>query len=125
MFGTLDQQIIPRLIDARDLFEARERRSRSYAWTVFLLSNIIVEVLWQTLSTVLVFITWYYPVGLWRNGDPTFGTEDRGSLTFMSIWLFCLWIVTFSQAVGVGIQHAESAIQMATLMFWFSLVFCG
>lgn len=58
MFGTLDQQVIPRIIDGRDLFEAREQRSKSYSWTVFLTSNIIVEVLWQALASVLVFITW-------------------------------------------------------------------
>jgi ABC-type multidrug transport system permease subunit len=55
MFGTLDQQVIPRLIDGRDLFEAREQRSKSYSWTVFLTSNIIVEVLWQILAAVLVW----------------------------------------------------------------------
>lgn len=125
MFGTLDQQVIPRLIDGRDLFEARERRSKTYSWTVFLASNIVVEVLWQTLAAVLVFVAWYYPTGLWRNGDPTLGTESRGALSFMSIWLFCIWIITFSQAVGAGIQHSESAIQLASLVFWFSLVFCG
>lgn len=125
MFGTVDQQVIPRLIDGRNLFEAREQRSKSYSWTVFITSNIIVEVLWQTLATVLVYITWYYPTGLWRNGDAAFSTESRGALSFMSIWLFCLWIITFSQAVGASIQHAESAIQLATLVFWFSLVFCG
>ncbi|TVY84383.1 ZEB2-regulated ABC transporter [Lachnellula suecica] len=125
MFGTLDQQVIPRIIEGRDLFEAREQRSRSYSWTVFLTSNIVVEVLWQTLATVLVFITWYYPTGLWHNGDPTFSSQNRGALSFVSIWIFCLWIITFSQAVAVGVQNAESAIQLATLMFWFSLVFCG
>ena len=123
--GTLDQQVIPRIIDGRDLFEAREQRSKSYSRTIFLTSNIIVEVLWQTLATILVFVTFYYPMGLWRNGNPTFSTKNRGALSFVSIWLFCLWIITFSQAVGVGIQHAESAIQLAILLFWLSLVFCG
>lgn len=125
MFGTVNQQVIPRLVEGRDLFEARERRSKSYSWTVFLTANMLVEFVWQTLAAVLVFITWYYPTGLWRNGDPSFGTADRGALTFMTIWFFCLWIITISQAVGAGIQHAESAIQLSMLLFWFSLVFCG
>ncbi|KAJ2998944.1 hypothetical protein NUW58_g161 [Xylaria curta] len=125
MFGTVDQQVIPRLIDGRALFEARERRSKTYSWTVFLASNILVELVWQTLAAVLVFVLWYYPTGLWRHGDHDFGSTERGALTFVIIWLYCLWIVTFSQAVAAGIEHAESAVQLATLIFWFSLVFCG
>ncbi|KUI58463.1 ABC transporter CDR4 [Cytospora mali] len=125
LFSTLDQQIIPRLADGRALFEAREKRSKSYSWTVFLVSNIIVELYWQTVASVVIFISWYYPTGLWRNSDPTFGMAERGGLVFVLIWLFCLWITTFSQAVGVGIEHAETAVQIATLCFWLSLVFCG
>ncbi|KAI1076618.1 ABC-2 type transporter-domain-containing protein [Whalleya microplaca] len=125
MFGTVDQQVIPHLMDGRALFEARESRSKSYSWTVFLASNILVEFVWQTIASVLVFVAWYYPTGLWRNGDASFSTADRGALSFIVIWLYCLWISTFSQAVAAGIENAESAVQLATLMFWFSLVFCG
>jgi ATP-binding cassette, subfamily G (WHITE), member 2, PDR len=125
LFSTLDQQIIPRLADGRSLFEAREKRSKSYSWTVFLAANVIVELCWQTAASVLIFISWYYPTGLWQNSDPSFGTVERGSLVFVLIWLFSLWITTFSQAVGVGIEHAETAVQIATLCFWLSLVFCG
>ncbi|KAI1498627.1 ABC-2 type transporter-domain-containing protein [Biscogniauxia marginata] len=125
IFGTMDQQVIPRLIDGRALFEAREHQSKSYSWTVFLAANILAEVAWQTLAAVLIFVAWYYPTGLWRNGDAAFGTAERGALSFVIILLYCLWISTFSQAVAAGIEHAETAIQLATLMFWFSLVFCG
>lgn len=125
LFSTLDQQIIPRLTSGRALFEARERRSKSYSWTVFLAANIFVELYWQTVASVIIFVSWYYPTGLWRNNDPTFSTVERGGLAFTLICLFCLWITTFSQAVGVGIEHAETAAQLATLCFWLSLVFCG
>ncbi|KAK8050931.1 hypothetical protein PG993_002316 [Apiospora rasikravindrae] len=125
LFSTLDQQIIPRLADGRSLFDAREKRSKSYSWAVFLATNILVEIFWQTVASVIVFAAWYYFTGLWRNGDPSFGTAERGGLVFVLVWLFCLWITTFSQAVGVGIEHAETAVQIATLCFWLSLVFCG
>ncbi|TVY80888.1 ZEB2-regulated ABC transporter [Lachnellula suecica] len=125
LFSTLDQQIIPRLADSRGLFEAREWKSKSYSWVMFLTANIVAEIFWQTIASVIIFVCWYYPTGLWRNGDPTFGAMERGGLVFMLIWLFGLWITTFSQAVGVGIEHAETAVQIATLCFWLSLVFCG
>ncbi|KAF2267290.1 multidrug resistance protein CDR1 [Lojkania enalia] len=125
LFSTIDQQVIPRLVEGRSLFEARERRSKSYSWTVFIAANICVELFWQTIASVLVFFTWYYPTGLWRNGDPSFPSVERGGLAFGMICLFCLWISTFSQAVGVAIDHAETSVQIATLFFWLSLVFCG
>ncbi|KAH7324462.1 ABC-2 type transporter-domain-containing protein [Stachybotrys elegans] len=125
LFSTLDQQIIPRLVAGRSLFEARERRSKSYSWIVFLSSNVIVELWWQTVASVVVFASWYYLTLLWQNGDESFGTAERGALVFVLIWLFCLWLTTFSQAVGIGFEHDEQAVQIATLCFWLSLVFCG
>ncbi|KAF2462559.1 uncharacterized protein BDR25DRAFT_274341 [Lindgomyces ingoldianus] len=125
LFSTIDQQVIPRLVDGRSIFEAREKRSKTYSWTVFLTANILVELFWQTIASVLVFITWYYPTGVWRNEDPSFPGSERSGLAFGMIWLFCLWISTFSQVVAVGMTHAETAVQIATLFFWLSLVFCG
>lgn len=125
LFSTLDQQIIPRLAHNRSLFEARESRSKSYSWTVFLAANVIVELWWQTVASVVVFVSWYYITLLWQNGDASFGIVERGGLVFVLIWLFCLWLTTFSQAAGVGIEHPETAVQIATLCFWLSLVFCG
>lgn len=55
LFSTIDQQVIPRLIAGRSLFEARERRSKSYSWTVFIAANVLVELFWQTIASVLFF----------------------------------------------------------------------
>ncbi|KAI2615542.1 hypothetical protein GGR54DRAFT_294268 [Hypoxylon sp. NC1633] len=58
LFSTLDQQIIPRLANSRRLFE--------------------------TVASIVIFVTWYYPTGLWRNGDPSFDMAERGGLVFVS-----------------------------------------
>lgn len=127
IFGTMDQQVIPRLMDGRAIFEGRERRSKTYHWTVFLASNVIVEFTWQILASALIFVIWFYPTGLWRTGegDAAFGMASRSALSFVTILFFCLWIITFSQALGSVIELEESAVQVATLLFYFSLVFCG
>ncbi|KAF1849694.1 pleiotropic drug resistance protein, ABC superfamily [Cucurbitaria berberidis CBS 394.84] len=125
LFSTLDQQVIPRLTSGRALFEARERRSKTYSWVAMISAHILVELLWQTIAAFIIFVTWWYPTGLWRNQDPSFGTSERSGLAFGMIWLFNLWISTFSQTVGVGMDHEETAVQIATLFFWLSLVFCG
>ncbi|KAI1457887.1 P-loop containing nucleoside triphosphate hydrolase protein [Annulohypoxylon moriforme] len=127
IFGTMDQQVIPRLMEGRALFEGRERRSKTYHWTVFLASNVVVEFTWQLLVTAFVFVIWYYPTGLQRTGegDAAFGVASRGALSFVIIIFFCLWTITFSQALASVIELEESAVQVATLLFYFSLVFCG
>ncbi|KAH9984294.1 putative ABC multidrug transporter [Xylariaceae sp. FL0662B] len=125
LFPSVGQQIIPRLTDGRALFEARERRNRSYSWVVFIASNVIVELCWQTLVGVLVYITWYYPTGMWRNGDANFSTTERGGLIFTLIWIFHLWTSTLSQAMAAGVEHSETAVQYSVLLFWLSLVFSG
>lgn len=70
-----------------------------------------------------MFASWYYPLGLYRNADSPYETTERGALVFILIWLFNLWANTLSQAFGVGIEHAETVVQSATLFFWLSLVF--
>lgn len=47
----LIQQIMPMFTTQRTLYEARERQSRTYAWQTFVLSNIFVEMLWNSVST--------------------------------------------------------------------------
>lgn len=125
LFSIFCLLIIPRFTAGRDLFEARERDSKYYSWVTFVAANIIIELAWLTLISVMIFICWYYPTGMWRNGDVAFSTTERGALAFLFIWLFTLWASTLSQAFAAGIEQPESAIQFATLCFWFSLLFCG
>lgn len=125
LFSTLNQQIILRFTEAMDLYEGRERRAKLYSWTAFLAANLLCEVFWQTIAAIFSFVAWYYPIGLWQNGTPSFTTSDRGALCFILIWLFCTWVTTLSQCLAAGFRNSEVAIQMSTLCFWFSLVFCG
>uniref|UniRef100_A0A1Y1NHX7 ABC transporter domain-containing protein n=1 Tax=Photinus pyralis TaxID=7054 RepID=A0A1Y1NHX7_PHOPY len=125
MFSILSMLIIPRFIRARHLFEVRERDSKLYSWVILVAANLIVEVAWFTLISVFIFVCWYYPTGMYRNGDASFGVIERGGLAFVLLWLFIIWSCTISQAFAAIIEEIETAIQMSTLCFWLSLVFCG
>lgn len=125
LFSNVNQQVIPRFTEHRALFEARERRDRSYSWIVLIASNVLIELFWQTLVSVCMFVVWYYPTGMWRNGTPDFTTAERGGLLFVLIWMFCLWITTLSHAMGAGIEHPETSVNLAVLLYWLSLTFCG
>jgi ATP-binding cassette, subfamily G (WHITE), member 2, PDR len=125
LFSCIDYLVIPQFIHGRSLFEARERHTRSYSWFVFVASNILVELIWQTVFAAPIFIVWYYPLGLYRYGDDEFTTAERGGLMFVLIWLFNLWASTLSQVFAASIEHSEVAMQLAILVYWLALLFCG
>jgi ATP-binding cassette subfamily G (WHITE) protein 2 (PDR) len=46
-------QIIPMFVVQRTLYEARERQSKTYAWQAFVLSNIAIEMFWNSVSHMM------------------------------------------------------------------------
>ncbi|KAL1652217.1 Multidrug resistance protein [Diplodia intermedia] len=123
IFGNLVQQIMPHFVTQRALYEVRERPSKTYSWKAFMLSQIIVELPWNTLAAVLLFFTWYYPIGLWRNAEGA--VTERGALMFLLIWAFLMFTSTFTDMVIAGMEAAEAGGNMANLLFMLTLIFCG
>ena len=125
IFGNLTQQIMPHFVTQRSLFEVRERPAKTYSWTVFMLSNVIVELPWNTLMAVIIFFSWYYPIGMFRNAIPEHQVHERGGLMFLLVWEFLLFTSTFTDMVVAGIETAETAGNIAQLLFSLTLIFCG
>lgn len=123
IFGQLVQQMMPHFVIQRDLYEVRERPSKTYSWKAFMLSNIIVELLWNSLMAVLIFFSWYYPVGFYRNaGD---AVNSRGILMFLLVWTFLLFTSTFTHMIIAFNDTAENGGHIANVMFSMCLIFCG
>ncbi|KAI9099899.1 putative ABC transporter [Phlyctochytrium arcticum] len=125
IFGQLSQQIMPHFVTQRALYEVRERPSKAYSWKAFMLSNIFVELPWNTLMAVFVFLTWYYPIGLQENGVATGQVAERGFLMFLFVWGFMMLASTFTHMTIAGIESAEAAGQIGNLGFSLCLIFCG
>ncbi|KAJ7770562.1 ABC-2 type transporter-domain-containing protein [Mycena metata] len=125
LFGNLAQQIMPLFVDQRSLYEARERPSKAYSWVAFLLAQILVEIPWQLLAALLCFVSWYYPIGLYRNAVPSHQVHERGGLMFLFITQFMLFTSTFSQMLVAGSETVEAAGNIGNLLFSFTLLFCG
>ncbi len=79
VFGQLVQQTMPHFVIQRSLYEVRERPSKVYSWQVFMLSQIIVELPWNTLMGALMYVCWYYPVGLYHNAAAADQVTERGA----------------------------------------------
>ncbi|KPI34782.1 ABC transporter CDR4 [Cyphellophora attinorum] len=125
IFGQLVQQIMPMFVTQRALYEVRERPSKAYSWQAFMMSNIIVEIPWGVLSAIILFFTWYYPIGVYRNAEPTDAVHERGALMFLLVLVFLIFTSTFAHMVIAAIGSAEAGGGIANLLFSLALIFCG
>ena len=125
IFGNIVQQTMPHFVTQRALYEVRERPSKTYGWKVFMLSNIVVELPWNSLMAVIIYFCFYYPIGMYRNAIPSHQVHERGGLMFLLIWSFLLFTSTFTDMVVAGIDTAETAGNIAQLLFSLTLIFCG
>ncbi|KAJ7076067.1 ABC-2 type transporter-domain-containing protein [Mycena belliarum] len=125
LFGNLTQQIMPLFVEQRALYEARERPSKAYSWVAFMWAQILVEAPWQLLAAVISFVSWYYPIGFYRNAIETGQVKERGALMFLFILQFMLFTSTFGQMLVAGVETAEAAGNIGNLLFSLTLLFCG
>ncbi|KIW64177.1 hypothetical protein PV04_09130 [Phialophora macrospora] len=118
IFVVLVQQVMPQFIFQRDLYEVRERPSRTYHWAVFMISNIIVEIPYAIFLGILVFAAFNYP---------TFGitSSEKQGLVLLFCIQFFVFGSTFGHMVVASLPDAETAGQIATILFYLSLTFCG
>ncbi|KAK7421617.1 hypothetical protein QQX98_002084 [Neonectria punicea] len=124
LFGNINEQIMPLFVPQRSLYEVRERPSKIYRWNTFILSNILVEIAWNTLMAVLMYFCWYYPVGFVQNTTSD-DEQIRGFLIFLFLWMFMLFTSTFSHFAITWIETAEEAGVLATLLWMLCIAFCG
>ncbi len=90
-----------------------------------MLTNIFVEIPWAIVASILLFFCWYYPIGLYRNAGATNAVVERGGLMFLLVTSFVLYASTFAIMVVAAIADAETAANIANLLFSLSLIFCG
>jgi ATP-binding cassette subfamily G (WHITE) protein 2 (PDR) len=125
VFGQLVQQTMPHFVTQRSLYEVRERPSKVYSWKVFMLAQIVVELPWNTLMAALMYVCWYYPIGLYRNAAEADQVTERGALMFLFLLAFLLFTSTFTDMIIAGFETAEAGANIANLLFMLCLIFCG
>ncbi|KAG8167727.1 hypothetical protein KVR01_003416 [Diaporthe batatas] len=124
IFGQLVQQQMPHFVIQRSLYEVRERPSKTYSWKVFMLSQIVTEIPWNSLMSVFMFICVYYPVGFDGNGNPD-QKHERGVLMWLLFWQFLIFTCTFANACIAITDTAEMGGNLANVLFMMCLLFCG
>jgi ATP-binding cassette subfamily G (WHITE) protein 2 (PDR) len=120
IFPTLVQQIIPRFVIQRSLYEVRERPSKTYSWAAFLIANIVAEIPYQVFLGCLVWCCYYFTV---------FGTTEQSPERAGLILLYCVQFFIFASSFAhlliAGLPDAETAATICTLLFSMCLTFNG
>lgn len=125
VFAFLSYQTMPNFIKQREIYEARERSSKMYSWIVFMLSNIAVEIPWNSLVGVLLYVLFYYLTGMNNNAKLSDSVNERSALMFLLLWAFMLFESTFANMVIAGVEMAEVGATVSLILFAFCLIFCG
>ncbi|KAL9030670.1 MAG: hypothetical protein Q9196_001236 [Gyalolechia fulgens] len=125
LHSSLVQLVMPRFLERRSLYELSERPSRMYRWDVFVVSNVISEIPSQTVLAIIQFLTWYYPVGMYKNALSTHDLNERSGLMLLLLLSYMLFSSTFSQMVATIMPNAATGINISSLLYSLSLIFCG
>lgn len=115
-------QLFPNILAHRALFESRERSAKTYSWPAFIVSNILVDIPWNTLMAIIVFLCWYYPMGMYRNSLSIKMMLERNGVMILLIWVYLIYASTFGYMIQIGLESIEIAgIVSTTALF---LLFC-
>lgn len=77
------------------------------------------------LVATVFYCCYYWPVGYYRNAQVTNSEPVRSALMWLYMQVFFLFTSTFATAIIAGMELAETAGNIANLLFSLCLIFCG
>jgi ATP-binding cassette subfamily G (WHITE) protein 2 (SNQ2) len=114
----LIQQLQPRFISVRSIYQSREGSAKIYSWTAMVWGTILSEVPYRLIAGTVYWACWYFPPGF-----------PRDTYTAASIWLFMMqfemFYVGFGQAIAAFSPNELLASLLVPLFFTFIVSFCG
>ncbi|KAL4810836.1 ABC-2 type transporter-domain-containing protein, partial [Aspergillus unguis] len=114
----LIQQLQPRYLHFRALYESREANSKIYNWTAFVTSAILPELPYSIIAGSVYFNCWYW--GIWFPRD-----SFSSGYTWMMLMLFELFYVSFGQFIAAISPNELLASLLVPCFFTFIVAFCG
>ncbi|KAL3456754.1 ABC-2 type transporter-domain-containing protein [Aspergillus heterothallicus] len=114
----LIQQLQPRFLHFRGLYESREANSKIYSWTAFVTSAILPELPYSIIAGSIYFNCWYW--GIWFPRD-----SFSAGFTWMLVSLFELYYIGFGQFIAAFSPNELLASLLVPCFFTFIVAFCG
>jgi ABC-type multidrug transport system ATPase subunit/ABC-type multidrug transport system permease subunit len=114
----LIQQLQPRFLSNRGIYESREGNAKIYSWTAMVWGTILSELPYRLIAGTIYWCCWYFP--------PHF---PRDTYTAASVWLFLMlfevFYLGFGQAIAAFSPNELLASLLVPLFFTFIVSFCG
>jgi ATP-binding cassette subfamily G (WHITE) protein 2 (PDR) len=124
IFNPSLQQLLPNFVHHRDLFEVRERPSKTFSWKTFMFAQVLLEIPLNILIGTVSYFYFYYPPAFYQNAEPNDTFNQRGAYASFFICLFFVFIGTSGQLCIAPLELAASAGNLASLCFTLCLTFC-
>ncbi|KAG6291388.1 hypothetical protein E4U09_003956 [Claviceps aff. purpurea] len=111
-------QLQPLFIHRRDIFEAREKKSKMYSWVAFVTGLIVSEIPYLIMGAALYFVCWYYTVGFHTS-------SDRAGATFFVMLMYEFLYTGIGQFVAAYAPNKVFAALVNPLLIGILVSFCG
>lgn len=115
----LIQQLQPKFLQFRNIYESRESRSKIYSWFAFTCGATIVEIPYSIIAGTVYYQCWWWPaVGRYRS-------SFQSGYTWLLLMLFEVYYVGFGQAIASFSPNELLASLLVPIFFLFVVSFCG
>ncbi|QKX59307.1 uncharacterized protein TRUGW13939_06439 [Talaromyces rugulosus] len=114
----LIQQLQPRFLHFRNMYESREGKAKIYSWTAFVTSAILPEIPYSIVAGSIYFNCWYWGVGFPRD-------SFTAGFTYILVLLFELFYIGFGQFIAALSPNELFASLLVPAFFTFVVSFCG
>ena len=90
----LIQQLQPKYLELRSLYNSRESKSKIYSWVAFTIGAVVVELPYSIVAGTLYYCTWWW-------GAAGRGASGLASFyAWLMLMLFELFYIGFGQAIA-------------------------
>ncbi|KAI1741490.1 putative ABC multidrug transporter [Xylaria scruposa] len=111
-------QLQPLFISNRDIFETREKKSKTYSWIAFISAQLLSEILILIVCATVYFVSWYF----------TSGFPVRASISgqvYLQMLLYEFLYTSIGQAIAAYSPNAYFAALANPLIVGTLIQFCG
>ncbi|KAI5293482.1 hypothetical protein KEM52_005488, partial [Ascosphaera acerosa] len=115
----LCQQLQPRFLHFRGLYESRESQSNIYSWFAVIFAAIVSEIPYALVSGTVYFCCWYFGCFFWPRDSFSVG------YSWMMMMLFTLYYTGFGQILASWAPNELFASLLVPALITFAISFCG
>lgn len=115
----LIQQLQPRYLNFRNIYQNRESNSKIYSWVAFTTGAVLVELPYSLVAGTIYYNCWWW--GALGRGSSQFGN----AFTWLMLMLFEMFYVGFGQAIAAFSPNELLASILVPIFFLFVVSFCG